>query len=109
MESPRNEPLGNAKWSSYTGVTDYEALTGDSFFFGYGMDAESDQVFTKRLYSSGVEGHFLTLAQTRAGKGVSLIIPNLLYYGGSALVIDPKGRKFLVNGVETSCHGTARL
>ena len=34
--------------------------------------------------------HMLTIAGSRAGKGVSLIIPNLLFYGGSALVVDPK-------------------
>jgi type IV secretion system protein VirD4 len=35
--------------------------------------------------------HFLSIAQTRSGKGVSLIIPNLLTYAGSVLVVDPKG------------------
>ena len=35
--------------------------------------------------------HLLTIAGSRAGKGVSLIIPNLICYAGSAVVIDPKG------------------
>ena len=35
--------------------------------------------------------HLLTIAGSRAGKGVSLIIPNLIFYPGSAVVIDPKG------------------
>lgn len=35
--------------------------------------------------------HLLTIAPTRSGKGVSSIIPNLLLYEGSAIVIDPKG------------------
>jgi len=35
--------------------------------------------------------HLLTVAPTRAGKGVSLIIPNLLTYSNSVIVIDPKG------------------
>lgn len=35
--------------------------------------------------------HVMTIAGSRAGKGVSLIIPNLLLYDGSAVVIDPKG------------------
>jgi type IV secretion system protein VirD4 len=35
--------------------------------------------------------HVMTIAGTRAGKGVSLIVPNLLFYPGSALVVDPKG------------------
>ncbi|MGO9475577.1 MAG: type IV secretory system conjugative DNA transfer family protein [Rhodomicrobium sp.] len=35
--------------------------------------------------------HVLTVAGSRAGKGVSLMIPNLLLYDGSVLAIDPKG------------------
>lgn len=35
--------------------------------------------------------HMLTVAGSRGGKGVSLIIPNLLLWPGSALVLDPKG------------------
>ena len=33
----------------------------------------------------------ISIAPTRSGKGVSLIIPNLLTYRGSVLVVDPKG------------------
>jgi type IV secretion system protein VirD4 len=35
--------------------------------------------------------HVLTVAGSRGGKGVSLIIPNLLMYEGSVLALDPKG------------------
>jgi type IV secretion system protein VirD4 len=35
--------------------------------------------------------HMMTVAGSRAGKGVSVIIPNLIDYPGSVLVIDPKG------------------
>lgn len=35
--------------------------------------------------------HALIMASTRSGKGVSLIIPHLLRYQGSAFVLDPKG------------------
>ena len=35
--------------------------------------------------------HVLTVAGSRAGKGVSLIVPNLILYEGSAFVVDPKG------------------
>ena len=34
--------------------------------------------------------HLLTVAGSRAGKSVSMIVPNLLDYGGSALIADPK-------------------
>jgi type IV secretion system protein VirD4 len=35
--------------------------------------------------------HALTVVGTRGGKGVSLIVPNLLTYDGSIVAIDPKG------------------
>ncbi len=44
-----------------------------------------------RLIGWNDDRHVMTIAGNRAGKGVSLIIPNLLLYEGSALVIDPKG------------------
>lgn len=44
-----------------------------------------------RLIGWRDDRHVMTIAGSRAGNGVSLIIPNLLFYGGSALVIDPKG------------------
>ncbi len=35
--------------------------------------------------------HLMSIAPTRSGKGVSHIVPNLLTYRGSVLVVDPKG------------------
>lgn len=35
--------------------------------------------------------HMLTVAGSRAGKGRGAIVPNLVFYPGSVLVIDPKG------------------
>ena len=42
------------------------------------------------------DGHVITVAPTRSGKGVGLVIPNLLHYPGSVIVIDPKGENFAV-------------
>ena len=39
----------------------------------------------------GDDRHVVLIAGSRAGKGVSSIIPNLFLYRGSVLVIDPKG------------------
>ena len=44
-----------------------------------------------RLVGWDDDRHVMTIAGTRAGKGTSLIIPNLFLYKGSALVLDPKG------------------
>ncbi|EMS96060.1 transport secretion system IV, VirD4 protein [Agrobacterium tumefaciens str. Cherry 2E-2-2] len=40
------------------------------------------------------DGHLLTIAPTRSGKGKTTIIPNLLRYHGSCVVLDPKGELF---------------
>jgi type IV secretion system protein VirD4 len=46
----------------------------------------------KRVWIGPAEDrHMLTVAGTRIGKGTAALIPNLLLYPGSALVIDPKG------------------
>lgn len=40
------------------------------------------------------DGHLLTVAPTRTGKAVTTIIPNLLRYKGSCVVLDPKGELY---------------
>jgi type IV secretion system protein VirD4 len=42
--------------------------------------------------------HVLIMASTRSGKGVTLIIPHLLRYRGSAFVLDPKGENAKATG-----------
>jgi type IV secretion system protein VirD4 len=50
----------------------------------------------ERLLRLAGEGHVLTVAPTRSGKGVSSVIPNLLDHPGSVLVTDPKGENYAV-------------
>ncbi|NTD88375.1 type IV secretory system conjugative DNA transfer family protein [Agrobacterium tumefaciens] len=40
------------------------------------------------------DGHLLTIAPTRSGKALTTIIPNLLRYQGSCVILDPKGELF---------------
>ena len=42
------------------------------------------------LFENGA-AHLLTVAPSGAGKGTSVVIPNLLHYSGSAFITDPKG------------------
>lgn len=51
---------------------------------------------------------FLTIAGSRAGKGRGAIIPNLLLWPGSALVIDPKGTNAAVTAARRG-HGGGRV
>jgi type IV secretion system protein VirD4 len=52
--------------------------------------------FGGRLLRTTTNRHLLTLAPTRSGKGVGTIIPNLLTWPGSVIVIDPKGENAAV-------------
>ena len=57
----------------------------DGYLF-LGLDAKTDREIGIRT-----ERHALTIAGAGAGKGASVIIPNLLKWPHNALVIDPKG------------------
>ncbi|MFD2845219.1 type IV secretory system conjugative DNA transfer family protein [Paracoccus cavernae] len=96
--------LGLLHWSDYTGLSLNFLRRGDSHGSArlstrkeraalqrgegllIGRDADS-----ARLLRYDGPAHLLTLAPTRAGKGVGTIIPNLLTAKRSVLVIDPKG------------------
>ncbi|MBD8526225.1 type IV secretory system conjugative DNA transfer family protein [Pseudoxanthomonas sp. CAU 1598] len=52
-------------------------------------------------------GHVLTCAPTGCGKGVGAVIPALLEYPGSALVLDIKGENYAVTASARSAMGHA--
>ncbi|MAZ18487.1 MAG: hypothetical protein CL535_19445 [Ahrensia sp.] len=56
------------------------------------------------LFYSG-KAHLLTVAPARQGKGISVVIPNLLHFQGSVFVTDPKGELAAV----TAAHRAERL
>lgn len=90
-----------------------ERSGAENFFGGFGRDSHGSARFagkkelrnleqadglligrnpsTGKLLSYDGPAHLLTLAPTRAGKGVGTVIPNLLAAERSVLVIDPKG------------------
>lgn len=49
--------------------------------------------------------HMLTIAASRSGKGATAIIPNLLLWEGSAIVIDPKGTNAAVTAARRRAMG----
>jgi len=56
------------------------------------------------LFYSG-KAHLLTDAPARQGKGINVVIPNLLHYQGSVFVTDPKGELAAV----TAAHRAERF
>ncbi|EAQ46901.1 hypothetical protein MED193_16949 [Roseobacter sp. MED193] len=49
--------------------------------------------------------HCLTVAPTRSGKGTTQIIPNLLTYKGSTVIIDPKGENAKITAAARMAMG----
>lgn len=64
---------------------------------------------TGKLLSYDGPAHLLTLAPTRAGKGVGTVIPNLLAADRSVLVIDPKGENARIAGAARERFGTVHV
>lgn len=60
-----------------------------------------------RMLSFGGPEHVLLYAPTRSGKGVGVVIPNLLNWAGSAVVLDIKRENYDVTAGFRSRHGQA--
>lgn len=88
---------GSAVWA---GAADLQRLLKGREAFNHpssillGSFLEADAVQPAGFIHWDGEGHLLTVAPTRAGKSVTTIVPNLLRYGGSAVVFDPKGELY---------------
>ncbi len=108
-------PHGNAQWANETllresGFAISTVPKQDSFVLGryvpviWGRPHPMHKaLYEGRKYHSDKsngyltvkgDGHIMTVAPTRSGKGVGLVIPNLLNYGESVIVIDPKGENY---------------
>ena len=80
----------------------YDQATGGMFdglrslFLGNGGRGGGNSYQPGQYLGWAGDGHILTVAPTRSGKGVGLVIPNLLHYPGSVLVVDPKGENYAV-------------
>ena len=91
---------GSAEWASPEYLAAHRLLGERGFRLGSAFGRGRSE----RLSYSG-DRHLLTVAPTRTGKGVYAIIPNLLTYQGSALVIDPKGENAMVTAHRRAAMG----
>jgi len=78
---------GTSQWATRRKLKQEGLLDGTGIVLGR---------ISGKLLRQQSDKHLLTLAPNRAGKGVSSIIPNLLTWPGSVLVIDPKGENAVV-------------
>jgi type IV secretion system protein VirD4 len=69
--------------------------TSSTSSFGFLPSAQRAEQRGEPLTYEG-DGHLITVAPTRTGKGRGVLIPNLLTYPGSTVVFDPKGELYRV-------------
>ena len=83
--------FGSSRWATMQDVSDHNVLGPEGIKLGaVVMEGQS------KVVSYLGDRHLLTVAPTRSGKGTTQIIPNLLSYEGSVVVIDPKGENALI-------------
>ena len=82
----RPKTFGSAEWADEVDLEANQLFGASGYRLGRFPGAEGE----RPIHYTG-DKHLLTIAPTRAGKGVSAIVPNLKHHRGSALVIDPKG------------------
>lgn len=79
---------GKQRWAHLSDVEKAGMLDNKGFVIG-------KMGYGSYLYTGKYSGHIITIASTRSGKGVGVVIPNLLRHKGSAVILDPKGENFL--------------
>ena len=114
--------FGFQYWRISSGADDFFGLTGNSHGsarFASRKELKKHQGSdglligrnpgTGRLLRYDGPAHLITLAPTRAGKGVGTVIPNLLGVDRSVLVIDPKGENARIAGEARRRFGTVHV
>lgn len=81
---------GSSRFAKRSDLVTQDLLHDDPPIDSVVIGAWKDE-FDKILYLRQSRGHVKCIAQTGAGKGVSLVVPTLLSWGHSALICDVKG------------------
>ena len=101
---------GSAAWSGLSDAVRFGRLfnrgqvSADSYGFALGRFQNAPANFDPRLRYMG---HVLTCAPTGSGKGIGAVIPTLLEYPGSAVVLDIKGENYAVTARARQALGQA--
>lgn len=93
--------FGSAAWASFSDMLAFGLLNGVGYRLGF---VRGDGGSMHALHYGG-DRHMLTIAPNRSGKGTSAIIPVLLSYEGSSVVIDPKGENAMITAAHRKAMG----
>ena len=92
--------------SKFAGETEIEkaGYFADGIKFGYIRSRDKADAYRAITYAG--DGHMLTIAPTRSGKGTCQIIPEIMSHAGALLCIDPKGENAIITAqVREQQHG----
>ena len=91
-----NNPLGDAKFAGESDIKKAGLRTTEGLVLGK---------FKGRYLMDNGQTHVLVSAPTGSGKGVGVVIPNLLNWNGSAVVLDIKGENYTLTSGFRKKHG----
>ncbi|MCB9978540.1 MAG: type IV secretory system conjugative DNA transfer family protein [Rhodospirillales bacterium] len=92
----RQTVFGSSGWADAAYIVANDLTGEDGLFLGLFRHLDADGTVQEMPLRYKGDRHLLTVAPARMGKGVSAVIPNLLSYQGSVLVIDPKGENAMI-------------
>ncbi|WP_165807548.1 type IV secretory system conjugative DNA transfer family protein [Rhizobium rhizogenes] len=85
----RSTTFGSARWARLRELVFGGVMSGDGLIVGKKFG---------RFLRFNRDGYVLLFAPTRSGKGVGVVVPNLLNYKGSIICSDPKGENSAITG-----------
>lgn len=101
--TPRRRKLfGEAKWAASRDLKEAGLYAQDGIIVG---QTPGFLGLGKRYLTLGESLHVLMAAPTRSGKGVSVVIPNLLSWKDSAIVLDLKRENWDITAGFRAAHG----
>lgn len=109
LRNSNTHSQGTARWATEKEMrkAGMYSLSSDSIILGQSSDAKGETLekdkfkiasLGRNLISDSTPYHTLVVGATGSGKGVGIIIPSLLTWRESTIVIDPKGESYDITG-----------
>jgi type IV secretory pathway TraG/TraD family ATPase VirD4 len=87
-------PLGTARWMAPEAAVEKLGYSGSLSTGRVWIGEGFDQATSRLGYED--DRHVCLVSNARGGKGVGVIVPNLCFWPGSCIVVDPKGENATV-------------
>ena len=99
---------GSSEWENNERIKESGYLDGQGTVFGYtgALVSKEDPTPPVIPITYDEDGHAITVARTRSGKGTTQIIPEIINHKGALLCIDPKGENAIITAAtREKLHG----